>query len=103
MKPVNPFSVPSNQSAPTAERPSNLLSSPGVFDAVASVTCEHCQTDEYLVYERVNQVIDQSMDMPVWSVECWCGKCEQFYALSTTEQPEWNFRCLQPRSTLDLY
>ena len=100
MKPIKPLSVASSQPSPTAGYPSDLQSSRGVFGAVTSVSCEQCQTAEYLVYEHVNQVFDQHTGITMWNVECWCGKCEQFYAVHTTTQPEATFRYLQPRSTL---
>lgn len=100
MKSMKPLSVASRQPSPIAECPSDLQSSRDVFGDVTRVSCEQCQTDEYLVYEHINQVFDQLTGISMWSVECWCGKCEQFYAVRTTTEPEATFRYLQPRSTL---
>lgn len=52
-------------------------------------TCELCQTDEFLVYERV-QVVgkDTKVEPLLWDVDCWCGKCETFYGFRTVHPPK---------------
>ncbi len=54
---------------------------------VPAVICEQCHTDEYLVYEQVKPVVQRGSAPPAWDVECWCGKCEQFYGVRTTRRP----------------
>ena len=52
-----------------------------------AVICEQCHTDEYLVFEEVRRVVPQGSGTPAWDVECWCGRCEHFYGLRTTQRP----------------
>lgn len=52
-------------------------------------TCEQCQTDEFLVYERVQAVGKRTKVGPIlWDVDCWCGKCETFYGFRTIHPPK---------------
>ncbi|GAA1496808.1 hypothetical protein GCM10009628_18110 [Paeniglutamicibacter kerguelensis] len=52
-------------------------------------TCDLCQTDEYLVYERVRAVRNPADGVPtLWDVDCWCGKCETFYGFRTIRPPK---------------
>lgn len=54
-----------------------------------SPSCELCQTDEFLVYERVQAVRKRTTTEPIlWDVDCWCGKCETFYGFQTIHPPK---------------
>ena len=48
-----------------------------------SITCVKCRTAEYLVFEQVKPVLGTGPEPEAWDVECWCGKCEQFYGMRT--------------------
>lgn len=51
-------------------------------------TCEHCNSDTYLVYERITLLLDAArVQPPCWDVEFWCGRCESFYGILTTFVP----------------
>lgn len=57
--------------------------------AEAQPVCDICQSDEYLVYERVRAVSNTEEGEPqLWDVDCWCGNCETFYGYRTTHPPE---------------
>lgn len=57
--------------------------------AEAPSLCHICQSDEYLVYERVRAVSNPAEgEPPLWDVDCWCGNCETFYGYRTTHPPE---------------
>jgi hypothetical protein len=43
-------------------------------------SCDICQTDKYLVFEKVAPVCPPGTSRPIaWDVDCWCGKCESYY------------------------
>ncbi|MDO5745026.1 MAG: hypothetical protein Q4P23_11220 [Micrococcaceae bacterium] len=51
-------------------------------------TCERCNADTYLVYERITLLLDAArVQPPCWDVEFWCGQCESFYGILTTLVP----------------
>lgn len=64
------------------------LSSSGI---VPEVSCEQCCTAEYLVFEQVRPVVGTDPLTQAWDVECWCGKCEQFYGIRTSRRPASQF------------
>lgn len=54
---------------------------------VPEVSCEQCHTAEYLVFEQVRPVVGPGPVAQAWDIECWCGKCEQFYGIRTSRRP----------------
>lgn len=51
-------------------------------------TCERCNADTYLVYERITLLLDAArVQPPCWDVAFWCGRCESFYGILTTLVP----------------
>jgi hypothetical protein len=52
-------------------------------------TCEACGSSDYLVYEHVELLLDRRrVQPPCWDVEFWCGQCESFYGMLTTQVPD---------------
>lgn len=43
-------------------------------------TCEACQTDEFLVFEKIVPVRSPgSSGFTMWDLDYWCGNCESYY------------------------
>ncbi|MBP2374356.1 hypothetical protein [Paeniglutamicibacter psychrophenolicus] len=52
-------------------------------------TCDSCGSSDFLVYEHVELRLDRRrVQPPCWDVEFWCGQCESFYGMLTTQVPD---------------
>ena len=62
----------------------------------SAVSCESCQSDQYLVFEKVIPLPHRSSEPAAWEIECWCGQCEEFLAVRTTRPPQTPHSILNP-------
>lgn len=60
-----------------------------------AIVCETCHSDQYLVYEQVTPVPAAGRVPAAWDVECWCGRCEEFYGVRTTRAPSLPYSILE--------
>ncbi|MDQ0096205.1 hypothetical protein [Paeniglutamicibacter psychrophenolicus] len=77
------------RSAPDNPPALELTVHPSRVPANEAPTCGSCGSGDYLVYEHVELLLDRRrVQPPCWDVEFWCGKCESFYGMLTTQVPD---------------
>lgn len=82
-------------SLPVPAAAMRVPTSPAPPNNGSAVICVSCQSDHYLVFEKVIPLPHRSSEPATWEIECWCGQCEEFLAVRTTQPP------LTPHSILN--
>ncbi|MFL4480084.1 hypothetical protein ACIPUB_17635 [Paeniglutamicibacter sp. ORCA_105] len=82
-------------SLPVPAAAMRVPTSPAPTKNGSAVICQSCQSDHYLVFEKVIPLPHRISEPATWEIECWCGQCEEFLAVRTTRPP------LTPHSILN--
>lgn len=79
--------VDPHHSGSSSTAPPTFITPPTSPVLDASVICNTCQSDRFLVYERITPVPAQGTEPAYWDVESWCGFCEEFQGVRTSRPP----------------